>query len=43
MKTLNFIKDQKVFFVATVASEGTITFTKGLDSLRVVENNRIYG
>ena len=37
-----FIKDQKVFFVATAVSEGTINLSpKGLDSLRVVENNRI--
>tara|TARA_B100000212_G_scaffold169504_1_gene127533 strand:+ start:241 stop:795 length:555 start_codon:yes stop_codon:yes gene_type:complete len=39
---VNFIKDQKVFFVATAVSEGTINLSpKGLDSLRVVENNRI--
>ena len=38
---VNFIKDQKVF-VATAVSEGTINLSpKGLDSLRVVENNRI--
>ena len=40
---VNFIKDQKVFFVATAVSEGTINLSpKGLDSLRVVENNRIF-
>ena len=39
---VNFIKDKKVFFVATAVSEGTINLSpKGLDSLRVVENNRI--
>jgi len=39
---IKFIKDQKVFFVATAVSEGTINLSpKGLDSLRVVENNRI--
>ena len=39
---VNFIKDQKVFFVATAVSEGTINLSpKGLDSLRVVENDRI--
>ena len=39
---VKFIKDQKVFFVATAVSEGTINLSpKGLDSLRVVENNRI--
>ena len=39
---IDFIKDQKVFFVATGVAEGTINLSpKGLDSLRVVENNRI--
>ena len=39
---IDFIKDQKVFFVATAVEEGTINLSpKGLDSLRVVENNRI--
>ena len=39
---IDFIKNQKVFFVATAVEEGTINLSpKGLDSLRVVENNRI--
>tara|TARA_B100001996_G_scaffold178924_1_gene136599 strand:+ start:321 stop:875 length:555 start_codon:yes stop_codon:yes gene_type:complete len=39
---INFINDQKVFFVATAVSEGTINLSpKGLDSLRVIENDRI--
>jgi len=36
------VQDLKVFFVATGVAEGTINLSpKGLDSLRVVENNRI--
>ena len=36
------MKDQKVFFVATDVEDGTINLSpKGLDSLRVLENNRI--
>ena len=39
---IDFIKNQKVFFVATAVEEGTINLSpKGLDSLRVVDNNRI--
>ena len=39
---VDFIKDQKVFFVATAVEDGTINLSpKGLDSLRVLENNRI--
>ena len=39
---IDFINNQKVFFVATAVEEGTINLSpKGLDSLRVVENNRI--
>ena len=39
---IDFIKDQKVFFVATGVSEGTINLSpKGLDSLRVIESDRI--
>jgi len=39
---IDFIKNQKIFFVATGVAEGTINLSpKGLDSLRVVENNRI--
>ena len=39
---IDFIKDQKVFFVATGVAEGTINLSpKGLDSLRVIESDRI--
>ena len=39
---VDFIKDQKVFFVATAVENGTINLSpKGLDSLRILENNRI--
>ena len=37
-----FIKEQRVFFVATAVSDGNINLSpKGLDSLRVLKNNRI--
>ena len=40
---IDFIKDQKVFFVATGVAEGTINLSpKGLDSLRVIENNTFF-
>ena len=39
---IDFIKDQKVFFVATGVAKGTINLSpKGLDSLRVIESDRI--
>lgn len=38
----NFIKKQKIFFVATAPKEGRINLSpKGMDSLRVVDENRI--
>ncbi len=38
----NFIKNQKVFFVATAPEEGRINLSpKGMDSLRVVDDNRV--
>lgn len=37
-----FIKNQKVFFVATAPEEGRINLSpKGMDSLRVVSKNRV--
>lgn len=37
-----FIKNQKIFFVATAPLEGRINLSpKGMDSLRVVDENRI--
>lgn len=39
---IDFIKAQKVFFVATAAADGRVnTSPKGLDSLRVLSNQRI--
>ncbi len=39
---LEFIESQKVFFVGTAASEGTINISpKGMDSLRVPGPNRV--
>ena len=38
----NFIKEQKIFFVATAPEEGRINLSpKGMDSLRVVDENRV--
>ena len=38
----NFIKKQKIFFVATAPKEGRINLSpKGMDYLRVVDENRI--
>lgn len=38
----NFIKEQKIFFVATAPEEGRINLSpKGMDSLRVVGDNRV--
>jgi hypothetical protein len=38
----NFIKEQKIFFVATAPEEGRINLSpKGMDSLRVVGENRV--
>ncbi|KQC28792.1 pyridoxamine 5'-phosphate oxidase family protein [Flagellimonas eckloniae] len=37
-----FIENQKIFFVATAASEGRINLSpKGMDSFRVIEKNKI--
>lgn len=37
-----FIEDQKIFFVATAAADSRINISpKGMDSLRVLDNNRI--
>ena len=39
---VKFIKEQKVFFVATAVADGRINLSpKGLDSLKILENNRI--
>ena len=39
---INFIQKQKVFFVATAVADGRINLSpKGLDSLRVLDDNRI--
>tara|TARA_B100001057_G_scaffold333914_1_gene334465 strand:+ start:1113 stop:1715 length:603 start_codon:yes stop_codon:yes gene_type:complete len=39
---IKFIEEQKVFFVATAVSNGRINLSpKGLDSLRVLKNDRI--
>ncbi|MCR9288816.1 MAG: pyridoxamine 5'-phosphate oxidase family protein [Bacteroidetes bacterium] len=37
-----FISNQKIFFVATARSEGTINLSpKGMDSFRIIDSNRI--
>jgi hypothetical protein len=37
-----FIEDQKIYFVATAAADGTVNLSpKGLDSLRVLSPNRV--
>ena len=37
-----FIQQQKIFFVATAATEGRINLSpKGMDTLRIINNNRI--
>ena len=39
---IKFIQEQKVFFVATAVADGRINLSpKGLDSLRVLDGNRI--
>ncbi|MDC6367737.1 MULTISPECIES: pyridoxamine 5'-phosphate oxidase family protein [Flavobacteriaceae] len=39
---INFIKKQQVFFVATAMEEGSVNLSpKGLDSLRVLDENRV--
>ncbi len=39
---VDFIKEQKIFFVGTAADDGTINVSpKGWDSLRVIDANRI--
>ncbi|MEX0312940.1 MAG: pyridoxamine 5'-phosphate oxidase family protein, partial [Allomuricauda sp.] len=39
---IDFIQQQKVFFVATAMEEGSINLSpKGLDSLRIVNENRV--
>ena len=41
-KLKQFIEDQKIFFVATAAADGRINLSpKGMDSLRVLEPNRV--
>ncbi|MDX8350102.1 pyridoxamine 5'-phosphate oxidase family protein [Cognatiyoonia sp. IB215446] len=38
----NFIEKQHVFFVATAAADGRVNVSpKGMDSLRIIDNNRI--
>ncbi|SNZ02087.1 pyridoxamine 5'-phosphate oxidase family protein [Flagellimonas pacifica] len=39
---IDFIKNQKLFFVATAMENGSVNLSpKGLDSLRVLDNNRV--
>lgn len=41
-KHQEFIKEQKMFFVATAAPEGMVNLSpKGLDSLRILDKNRV--
>jgi len=41
-KQIQFISQQKIFFVATAASDGRINLSpKGMDSLRVIDKNRV--
>ena len=41
-KLQQFIKDQKIFFVATATADGRINLSpKGMDSLRVLDANRV--
>ncbi len=41
-RLINFIKDQKVFFVATAMKDGHINLSpKGIDSFRVLDENKI--
>ena len=37
-----FIKNQKIYFVATAAAEGTVNLSpKGMDSLKVIDENKV--
>lgn len=39
---IDFIKDQKIFFVGTAATEGRVNVSpKGMDSFRVINKNKI--
>ena len=41
-RQIQFIKDQPLFFVATAAADGRVNMSpKGMDSLRVIDNNHI--
>lgn len=41
-KHINFIAEQKIFFVGTAMAEGCVNISpKGMDSLRVLGNNRV--
>ncbi|NAS11849.1 pyridoxamine 5'-phosphate oxidase family protein [Poritiphilus flavus] len=41
-RLINFISEQKLFFVGTAMEEGTINISpKGMDSLRVIDQNRV--
>ncbi len=41
-KLQQFIEDQKIFFVATATADSRINLSpKGMDSLRVVNKNRV--
>lgn len=41
-KQINFINEQKVFFVATAGKEGRVNLSpKGLDCFRVLDKNRV--
>ncbi len=41
-RLIDFIKNQKLFFVATAMENGTVNLSpKGLDSLRVVDENQV--
>lgn len=41
-KHIEFIKEQKIYFVATATAESRVNISpKGMDSLRVIDNNRV--
>ncbi|WP_337954680.1 pyridoxamine 5'-phosphate oxidase family protein [Sedimenticola selenatireducens] len=41
-KMIDFIRDQKLFFVATAAADGRVNLSpKGMDSLRVLDERRL--
>lgn len=41
-RLIEFIQQQKMYFVATAGAEGTVNLSpKGMDSFRVLDNNRV--